>query len=256
VTKVNEVTISGEQIKLISIRNPWGNEVEWNGAWSDKSYEWQSVDQATKTEIGLVCENDGESWMSYNDFMYNWDCVDICHVTIDGFSAELLETDYDADLSWSCSYYLSEWSGSSAGGCANSPSFWSNPQFFVKLSDVDKDDNENMATMIVELMQQDHRHKFNENRGDFSQEYIGYRVFSVKENVPLDERQSSGQRFKANDLTLIGNSGSFINKRQIAKRFRVVPGNYVIIPSTFEKDHESKFKISMLTECLIETSGK
>lgn len=26
--------------KLVQIRNPWANEVEWNGPWSDSSPEW------------------------------------------------------------------------------------------------------------------------------------------------------------------------------------------------------------------------
>ena len=26
--------------KLVQIRNPWANEVEWNGPWSDTSQEW------------------------------------------------------------------------------------------------------------------------------------------------------------------------------------------------------------------------
>ena len=26
--------------KLVQIRNPWANEVEWNGPWSDSSQEW------------------------------------------------------------------------------------------------------------------------------------------------------------------------------------------------------------------------
>jgi hypothetical protein len=26
--------------KLIQLRNPWGNEVEWRGQWSDKSTQW------------------------------------------------------------------------------------------------------------------------------------------------------------------------------------------------------------------------
>ncbi len=26
--------------KLVQIRNPWANEVEWNGPWSDMSPEW------------------------------------------------------------------------------------------------------------------------------------------------------------------------------------------------------------------------
>ncbi|KAB7507392.1 Calpain-A [Armadillidium nasatum] len=34
--------VSGK-IPLIRIRNPWGNEAEWNGPWSDQSEEWQFI---------------------------------------------------------------------------------------------------------------------------------------------------------------------------------------------------------------------
>lgn len=27
-------------VKLIQLRNPWGDETEWRGAWGDKSKEW------------------------------------------------------------------------------------------------------------------------------------------------------------------------------------------------------------------------
>jgi hypothetical protein len=29
-----------EGTKLLQVRNPWGEETEWKGAWSDKSKEW------------------------------------------------------------------------------------------------------------------------------------------------------------------------------------------------------------------------
>jgi hypothetical protein len=31
--------------------------------------------------------------MCFDDFMANWEIVEICHLTIDSFSDELLETD-------------------------------------------------------------------------------------------------------------------------------------------------------------------
>ena len=57
--------------------------------------------------------------------------------------------------------------------------FWINPQFFVKLSDVDKDDNENMATIIIALMQKDTRLKRIETKGDTAEEYLQFRLFKV-----------------------------------------------------------------------------
>lgn len=35
-TKVMEVHISGEKLSLVRIRNPWDNQVEWRGPWSEK----------------------------------------------------------------------------------------------------------------------------------------------------------------------------------------------------------------------------
>ena len=62
------------------IRNPWGNETEWNGAWSDGSAEWQYIPDDEKENIGLNFENDGEFWMSYKDFRSMWDQLEICNL--------------------------------------------------------------------------------------------------------------------------------------------------------------------------------
>lgn len=49
-------------IPLLRIRNPWGNEQEWNGAWSDNSKEWKYISQQQRDEMGLVFAHDGEFW--------------------------------------------------------------------------------------------------------------------------------------------------------------------------------------------------
>ena len=47
---------------LIRIRNPWGNEAEWKGAWGDSSREWQSINDAERKRLGLTFDDDGEFW--------------------------------------------------------------------------------------------------------------------------------------------------------------------------------------------------
>ena len=58
--------------------------------------------------------------MSFEDFMKIWGEVDICHLTNDAFSGELMETDDDSGLGWECATHHGEWVvGKSAGGCGN-----------------------------------------------------------------------------------------------------------------------------------------
>ncbi|VDK25415.1 unnamed protein product [Anisakis simplex] len=53
------------RIPLLRIRNPWGNECEWKGPWSDGSREWQSISQQEKDEMDLDFAYDGEFWLVF-----------------------------------------------------------------------------------------------------------------------------------------------------------------------------------------------
>lgn len=48
-------------------------------------------------------------------------------------------------------------------------------------------------------------------------------------------------------------SPSFINLREMTARFRVPPGNYVIVPSTFEPNEEASFMLRVFTNGFIES---
>lgn len=74
--------------KLIQLRNPWGDEIEWLGAWGDKSKEWterrrRMVYERMKqrgvkqTDIG---KNDGAFWMSIADFYENFAELNLCRI--------------------------------------------------------------------------------------------------------------------------------------------------------------------------------
>ncbi|KAF6833625.1 calpain family cysteine protease [Colletotrichum musicola] len=71
-----EVDEDGKRVRLVQIRNPWGERSdsgvgEWNGPWSDGSKEWTPY---WLKKIGHTFGDDGVFWMSYEDmlstFMY------------------------------------------------------------------------------------------------------------------------------------------------------------------------------------------
>lgn len=43
--------------------------------------------------------------------------------------------------------------------------------------------------------------------------------------------------------------------REVTKRFRVDPGNYIIIPSTYEEDHTCEFMLRVFTETPIDAGS-
>ncbi len=93
-------------------------------------------------------------------------------------------------MRWKCKTYQSKWvRGVSAGGCGqnNQAKFWMNPQFLINLPDVDKDDDENLATVIISLMQKDTRLKRVQTGTDSCEEYIQFRLFKVLNSSILCE---------------------------------------------------------------------
>ena len=85
--------------------------------------------------------------------------------------------------------------------------------------------------------------------GQSAEEFIQLRVFRVNDGVDLSVFQSgNGQKLYPADLERIGTSGAYINKREVTYQCRVPPGNYIIIPSTYETNKEAKFLLRIFTE--------
>lgn len=58
--------------------------------------------------------------------------------------------------------------------------------------------------------------------------------------------------FFANNKS-VGRSPAFINLREVTGRFRLPPGEYVIVPSTYEPNEEGDFMLRIFTSGLIES---
>ena len=95
---------------------------------------------------------DGEFFMSLDDFCANFDSIQFCHLTPDSLSGEVLKRHHNRHISWKMVVYHGEWIPFySAGGCGNgnNNSFWTNPQFLIRLKDVDFEDDEDETSVIV-----------------------------------------------------------------------------------------------------------
>jgi len=224
------------KVPLLRIRNPWGNEVEWRGSWSDGSKEWDFIDEETKEEIGLTFDADGEFWMSFKDFMSHFDRLEICNLSPDS-----LEEDEGA-TKWNMNIFEGAWMrGSTAGGCRNYiNSFPQNPQYIVDLEDPDANNSDGKATIIIALMQKNRRAQ---RKAGIDCLTIGFAIYRLTEehSTPLPQ-----DFFKYN--ASVARSPTFINLREVCSRFRLPVGRYVIVPSTFEPNEEGEFIIRVFTE--------
>jgi hypothetical protein len=77
ITCVVEIRQNRAHHQLIRLRNPWGNE-EWNGRWSDKSKEWDTIAAATIEKLNVVLRDDGEFWMCYDDWKEHFELLYQC----------------------------------------------------------------------------------------------------------------------------------------------------------------------------------
>ena len=64
---LHAVEIDG--LRLVCCRNPWGNDSEWNGPWSDRSAEWKARPEIAKA-LNVDFQTEGTFWMDFEDWLY------------------------------------------------------------------------------------------------------------------------------------------------------------------------------------------
>nr|XP_034378082.1 calpain-9 isoform X2 [Arvicanthis niloticus] len=205
VTGLDQVNFHGQRLKLIRVRNPWG-QVEWNGPWSDR--------------------------MAFEDFKTHFDKVDICNLTPDALEDNALHR-------WEVTIHQGSWvRGSTAGGCRNFlDTFWTNPQ--IKLSLTERDEGQEGCTFLAALMQKDRRKL---KRFGANMLTIGYAIYQC----PDKDEHLNKDFFRYN--ASLARSKTFINLREVSGRFQLPPGDYILIPSTFEPHQEADFCLRIFSE--------
>ncbi|XP_076024108.1 calpain-3b isoform X2 [Genypterus blacodes] len=227
------------KIRLIRLRNPWGV-VLWKGAWSASSKEWSNISVADKDNLKKQTVEASEFWMSFDDFKKNFTKLEMCNLTPD-----TLED--DERQSWTVSVNEGRWvRGSSAGGCRNFPdTFWTNPQYRLQLYEVDDDpeDGQKACTLVVALMQKGRRMQRNKGAKLFT---IGFSIYQVPEEL-CGENQHLQKDFFLYTASK-AKCKTYINLREVTERFRLPPGEYVIIPTTFQPHQEGEFILRVFSE--------
>ncbi|XP_015594764.1 calpain-A isoform X2 [Cephus cinctus] len=243
ITRVKYVDIATPnqvgKIPLLRLRNPWGNEAEWNGPWSDQSPEWRFIPDHEKDELGLNFDVDGEFWMSFQDFKQHFTNLEICNLNPDSLTEDELNS---GKKKWEMSVFEGEWvRGVTAGGCRNFlETFWHNPQYRITLEYPDEGDDK--CTVIVALMQKNRRAQKRMGADCLT---IGFAIYHLQYPDRLPKPLDINF-FKYN--ISVAKSPSFINLREVSCRFKLPPGVYCIVPSTFDPNEEGEFLLRIFSE--------
>ncbi|XP_021097534.1 calpain-3 isoform X16 [Heterocephalus glaber] len=263
VTGLEEALFKGQRVKLVRLRNPWG-QVEWSGSWSDSWKDWSFVDKDEKARLQHQVTEDGEFWMSYDDFISHFTKLEICNLTADALESDKLQT-------WTVSVNEGRWvRGCSAGGCRNFPdTFWTNPQYRLKLleEDDDPDDSEVICSFLVALMQKNRRKDRKLGANLFTIGFAIYEhclcsnlwllllfLFKVPKEAHghLCPQMHGNKQHLQKDFFLYNasraRSKTYINMREVSQRFRLPPSEYVIVPSTYEPHQEGEFILRVFSE--------
>ncbi|KAG8496110.1 hypothetical protein CXB51_009118 [Gossypium anomalum] len=207
--------------KLVQIRNPWANEVEWNGPWSDSSSEW--TDRMRHKLKHVPQSKDGIFWMSWQDFQIHFRSIYVCRV-------------YPPEMRYSVH---GQWRGYSAGGCQDYNSWHQNPQFRLRASGPDASYPIHVfitLTQGVSFSRTAAGFRNYQSSHDSQMFYIGMRILKTR-----------GRRAAYNIYLHESVGGTdYVNSREISCEMVLEPEpkGYTIVPTTIHPGEEAPFVLS------------
>ncbi|KAL2082678.1 hypothetical protein ACEWY4_022496 [Coilia grayii] len=233
ITGVEQGGQGGVQVRLMRLRDPWGV----SPLPTCRANNWASLASSEQEKKRLKPVEDlGEFWMSYEHFQRIFTRVEICNLTPDTLQVDRM-------VNWTVTVHEGRWvQGCSAGGCRNFPdTFWTNPQYRIQLTEVDDEPHsgEKACTVVIALMQKERR---KEQFMGPAFHAIGFFVYEFQgSSTPLPKAFFEG-------TGSVARSKSYVNLREVTERLQLKPGEYVIVPSTFDPNLEADFILRIFTE--------
>lgn len=86
--------------------------------------------------------------------------------------------------------------------------------------------------------------QFDKNTKKRHNEALAVNVFKIQDKIP----QPNNGKYDPDNLVEMGSSCTYLFRREISKRFDLLPGKYVIVPSTFKKDIDLNFFLRIFVE--------
>ncbi|XP_054848413.1 calpain-5-like [Eublepharis macularius] len=213
-----------QKLQLIRLRNPWGS-MEWDGAWSDKSPEWQQVSRRERHRMGVTVQDDGEFWMSFEDFCTHFTDVVICQ--------RMNTARLSCQQRWIEGLRFGEWDPQKglAGGCLNhQDSFLHNPQFFFEVPQA-------QASVLISLQQMDRRRLRGSGSGGRNIP-MGFELFHVEQN----------RTWRLHQIPPRVAGSTYIDSRSIVLRVDLSGGRYALLPTTFVPGQRGAFLLRLYSE--------
>uniref|UniRef100_A0A3P8TLK5 Zgc:136872 n=1 Tax=Amphiprion percula TaxID=161767 RepID=A0A3P8TLK5_AMPPE len=231
VTGVKQVMSQGKFANLVRLWNPWG-QGEWCGDWSDQSSLWQTVSPQDREKC-LSVADDGEFWMALEDFCRFYTDLDIC-----GLSPDFIEG--NSSSHWKTSMHEGRWvAGTTAGGCMNNrESFWTNPQYRVKICG-EYSGKEGEKNMLVSLMQKPDKR----NRRLVQNLHIGFSMIEL-----AHQKQGKFPALFFSSRAPVVQTKTYMNAREVIEFFLLKPGEYLIVPSTFNRNETASFLLTIISK--------
>ncbi|XP_069768840.1 calpain-A-like isoform X2 [Narcine bancroftii] len=242
VTAVKKLTTPKGRVPLVRILNPWGSgkNMEWTGDWGDDSPLWNQIPFWTRESFGFTKKADGEFWMKFDDF-----CQKFANITVLTLGPDF-DDDGGADAG-SLKEVKCQWViGINAGGCRNNINSYScNPQYPITIAKTDGDEDlEDGACSILICLIQNYK-RMNRKLG-ISMSPIGIQIYKSYD----PQRVLTAQHFT--NHTEVSDSGAYVAQRSITLHSKLMPGHYVIIPSTFAPDTDGSFMLRIFTKTEIQ----
>lgn len=205
--------------EIIRLWNPWGN-TEWKGRWGDRSQEWEETHDPRKRQLYENKDN-GEFWMSCEDFQENFSCLFICNqipITLDH--------GVTPNERWRQIVFRNQvLSGNPGGGPGRGAQY---------IFDVQERTAGSNAVVAFTVMPQT-------SKTEDETFPLCFQVFKVNSQFQQFQERLPPTCFSSFRNAAQGTD--YETKCNFTKSFRLSPGTYVVIPSARQKEVEFLLRI-------------